>query len=42
MSREIAPLKRAEDAQLVDATTLSLDEVVEACLTLARRALSEG
>jgi len=36
MSREIAPLKRAEDARLVDATALSLEEVVEACTALAR------
>jgi cytidylate kinase len=36
MSREIAPLKRAEDARTVDATALSLEEVVEACTALAR------
>lgn len=36
MSREIAPLKRASDAHLVDATELTLDEVVEACERLAR------
>ena len=34
--REIAPLKQAEDAQLVDATELSLEEVIARCLTLAR------
>ena len=29
MHREIAPLKQAEDAILLDTTHLSLDEVVE-------------
>ena len=38
-SREIAPLKQADDAECVDATDLNLDEVVEACLTLARTRL---
>lgn len=36
MSREIAPLKRANDAKLVDATEMSLEEVVEACRELAK------
>ena len=35
MSREIAPLKRAEDAKLVDATEMNLEEVVRACQRLA-------
>ena len=42
MSREIAPLKRAEDATLVDATDLNLEGVVEVCLQLARRCFGEG
>ena len=29
MNRPIAPLKQADDAILVDSTTLGLDEVVE-------------
>ena len=36
--REIAPLKRADDAVLVDATTMSLGEVVEACYQLSLEA----
>lgn len=40
--REIAPLKRAEDAVLVDATELRLEEVVEACLALARDRFKEA
>ena len=39
MSREIAPLKRAKDAQLVDATELNLEEVVTVCYQLARSIL---
>ena len=35
MQRDIAPLKQAEDAHLVDATELSLAEVVEECHRLA-------
>ena len=35
-SREIAPLKRADDAILVDATSLTLHEVVARCEALAR------
>lgn len=42
MSREIAPLKRAEDARLVDATALSLEEVVGVCFELARQVFGEG
>ena len=34
--RPIAPLKQADDAHLVDATELSLSEVVDVCLSLAR------
>jgi len=41
MSREIAPLKRATDARLVDATALTLEEVVEACLVLAHQVFGE-
>ncbi|MBM4293097.1 MAG: (d)CMP kinase [Deltaproteobacteria bacterium] len=35
-SRPIAPLRRAEDAVLVDATALGLEEVVARCCGLAR------
>lgn len=34
--RSIAPLKQAEDALLVDATSLSIEEVITRCLDLAR------
>lgn len=34
--REIAPLKQADDAVLLDTTHMSFDEVVEAILTLAK------
>ena len=37
-NREIAPLKQAEDAHIVDATELTLDEVVEVCFHLAQQA----
>ena len=36
-NREIAPLKQADDAHVVDATDLTLDEVVEVCFQLAQR-----
>ena len=35
MSREIAPLKCAEDAKIVDATEMNLEEVIYACQMLA-------
>ena len=38
--REIAPLKRAEDAHTVDATELTLDEVIARCVGLARAVFS--
>ena len=34
MTREIAPLKQAEDAVLVDSSDMSIDEVVEKILSL--------
>ena len=34
MNRETAPLRQAEDAVLVDATELSIDQVVEKILGL--------
>ena len=37
-NREIAPLRQAEDAHVVDATKLTLDEVVEVCFQLAQHA----
>lgn len=36
MNREIAPLKQAEDAVLIDSSFLSVDEVVQAVLDLCR------
>ncbi len=39
MRRAVAPLKRAPDADLIDATHLTLDETVEACLMAVRARL---
>lgn len=36
MNREIAPLRRAEDAIYIDTTNLSIDEVVERLMSLCR------
>ena len=36
-SRVIAPLKQAEDAQYVDSSTMTIDGVVEAMLSLIKR-----
>ena len=36
MEREIAPLKQAEDAVLVDSSNMTIDEVVNAILTIAK------
>ena len=36
MNREIAPLKQAEDAVLVDSSNMTIDEVVQAILTLCK------
>ena len=36
MKREIAPLRQAEDATLVDSSDMSIDEVVSAILDLCR------
>jgi cytidylate kinase len=36
MQRSEAPLKMAEDAVLVDSSTLSIDEVIDRCLVLLR------
>ncbi len=37
MNREIAPLKQAEDAVLVDSSNMTIDEVVETIKTLCRK-----
>ena len=37
MNREIAPLKQAEDAVLVDSSNMNIEEVVNAILTVARK-----
>lgn len=42
MNRQIAPLKQAVDAQLVDATERSLEEVVSVCLRLAHQVFDEA
>jgi len=36
-TREVAPLKKAEDAVLIDTTNLSVDEVVERILEISRK-----
>ena len=38
MNREIAPLKQAEDAVLVDSSDMTIAEVVERIMELAERA----
>lgn len=38
MNREIAPLKAAEDAVMLDSSNLNIDEVVEAIYELAKKA----
>lgn len=38
MHREIAPLKQAEDAVLVDSSQMSIDQVIEAIIDVARSA----
>lgn len=39
MNRAIAPLKQAEDAVLVDSSDMSIEEVVENILSLAKRSI---
>lgn len=39
MNREIAPLKQAEDAVLVDSSQMSIDEVVTSIVSLYRKAV---
>jgi cytidylate kinase len=36
MNREISPLKKAEDAVLLDSSHMTIDEVVSAILDLCR------
>lgn len=36
MTREISPLKQAEDATLIDSSNMTIDEVVDAILSLCR------
>ena len=36
MNREIAPLRQAEDAVLVDSSYMSIDEIVQAILDLIK------
>lgn len=42
MTRAIAPLRRAEDAVVVDATELDIDGAVEACLRVIESARGRG
>ena len=37
MNREVAPLKQAEDAVLVDSSYMSIDEVVDAIIKIAKK-----
>lgn len=39
MTREVSPLRRADDAVLLDTSTMTLDEVVDRVVTLARAVL---
>ncbi len=36
MHREIAPLKVADDAEVIDSSDMTIDEVVEKILSLAK------
>ncbi len=42
MNREISPLRRAEDATLIDSSNLSISEVVEKIISLADASRSTG
>ena len=37
MNREIAPLRQAEDAVLIDSSDMTIDEVVEAIKALCKQ-----
>ena len=36
MNREIAPLKQAEDAVLIDSSNMTIEEVVQAIISLCK------
>ena len=38
MNRKLAPLKKADDAVLIDSSYMSIDEVVEEIISLAKKA----
>ena len=40
MHRKISPLKQAEDAVLVDSSDMSIDEVVNTIITLAKERMA--
>jgi len=40
--RELAPLRMAEDALVIDSTHMTIDEVVEKMFEEARRRISQG
>ena len=42
MTREISPLKQAEDAILVDTSYMSVDEVEEKILEIAKKCFEKG
>ena len=41
-SRELAPLRKAEDAMAIDSTNMTIDEVVDEMLKEARRRIAQG
>lgn len=41
MNREIAPLKQAEDAVLIDSSYMSIDQVVEEIMTVCGKSMTE-
>ena len=41
MTREISPLKQAEDAVLVDSSNLTIDEVKDTIISLYRKGQGE-
>ncbi len=41
MNREIAPLKQAEDAVLIDSSYMSIDQVVEEIMAVCRKSMTE-
>ena len=42
MTRELSPLKQAEDAILVDSSDMTIEEVVDAIIALIEKAKTES